>query len=171
MFREDIRTGKKLSTLRIRVKFTTSQHKRSKYLARVTKYNERLQTILDGTLEMDVTEVNLRGKCPSPEIRAIAHNIHDALSRSWVCKCKAHHEELVETKFCLTRDPAFKNSFQYSFDLLFATRAEKDATCIEFDRWQESIIHTAPVLRGYLPHILLSTRSSTHFYPSPPMFI
>jgi hypothetical protein len=145
MFRKDVIAGNTLSTLRNRVKFITSQHKRSKYLGKITKYNERLQRLLEGSSQAEVAEFDLRTMSPSPKIRAMAHTLYDALSRCWTCSCKVpHEEELFEAKLCLNRDPNFKNLFEFSFDILFPTRSKKDASCMELSTWQESIIHTAP---------------------------
>jgi hypothetical protein len=163
MFRKDVIAGNTLSTLRTRVQFTTSQHKRSKYLGKITKYNERLQRLLEGTSQTEVAEFDLRTKfSPSPRLRAMAHTLHDALSRSWTCSCKApHEEELFEAKLCLNRDPSFKNSFEFSFDILFATRPEKDASCMELSSWHESIIHTAP--KGYVLLLLWMFKDHKYF--------
>ncbi|KAF7591132.1 hypothetical protein BBP40_001906 [Aspergillus hancockii] len=145
MFRRHVVAGNTLSTLRSRVQFTASQHKRSKYLSKVTKYNERLQRLLEGTSDVDVAELDLRTKPPSPKIRAMAHTVHDALSRSWICSCESPHEEnLFEAKLCLNNDVSFKDSFEFSFDILFATGGEKDRLCMEHHSWQESIIHSVP---------------------------
>jgi hypothetical protein len=144
MFRKDVIAGNMLSTLRNRVKFITSQHKRSKYLGKITKYNERLQRLLEGTSQAEVAEFDLRTKSPSPKIRAMAYTLHDALSCCLMCSCKAPHEKLFEAKLCLNCDPSFKNLFEFSFDILFPTRPKKDASCMELSAWQESIIHTAP---------------------------
>lgn len=137
--------GNTLSTLRNRVKFITSQQKRSKYLGRITKYNKRLQRLLEGTSQTEGAEFDLRTKSPSPKIRAMAHSLYDALSRCWTCSCKAPHEkEIFEAKLCLNRDPSFKNLFEFSFDILFPSRPKKDTSCTELSAWQESIVHTAP---------------------------
>jgi hypothetical protein len=144
MFQKDVIAGNTLSTLRTRVKFTTSQDKRSKYLSKITKYNERLQRLLEGTSQTEVAEIDLQTKPPSSKVRAMAHALHDALSRSWTCSCKTPHEELFEAKLCLNRDLSFRNSFDFSFDILFATRPEEHASCMEPSSWQDSIIHTAP---------------------------
>lgn len=165
MLRKDVIAGKKLSTLRNRIQFTTSQHKRSKYLKKLTKYNERLRRILEGTSETEVAEIDLRRKSLSPKIRAIAHRIHDALSRSWACKCKTLHEELFEAKFCLTRNPNFKNSFEHSFNILFVTLP--DSPLVELNTWQESIIHTTPTFQGYEPRAFAVLHSLQYFCSLP----
>jgi hypothetical protein len=155
MLRKDMIAGNTLSTLRNRVKFITSQHKRSKYLSRITKYNERLQRLLEGTSQAEVAEFDLRTKLPSPKIRAMAHTLHDALSRCRRCSCKASHEDHFEAKLCLNRDSSFKNSFEFSFNILFPTRSKKDTPCMELSTWQESIIHTAPKEYVLLLFVLL----------------
>jgi hypothetical protein len=136
--------GNTQSTLYNRVKFTTSQQKRSKYLDKVTKYNERLQRLLESTSQVDVVEFDIRTKPPSSKIRVMAHALHDALSRCRTCSCKSSHEELSEAKLCLNRDQNVKNSFEISFDILFPTRPEKNISSMEPSSWQESIIHSAP---------------------------
>lgn len=138
--------GKTLSTLRSRVQFTTSQQKRTKYLERITKYNERLQKLLEVTTHADVTEFDIQAKGPSPNLRTIAHTLHQTLSRCWSCNCKAPHiEELVEAKLCLNRDNDFRNTFECSFDIIFTTQSEKNPS------WHETVVHAAP--KVYAAHI------------------
>jgi hypothetical protein len=136
--------GNTQSTLCDRVKFTTSQHKRTKYLGKVTKYNERLQRLLENTSQVEVAEFDLRTKHPSSKIRLVAHALHDALSRCRTCSCKASHEKLFEAKLCLNRDQSVKSSFEFSFDILFLTRQDRDVSCMELSTWQECIIHSVP---------------------------
>lgn len=142
--------GKTLSTLRGRVQFTTSHHKRAKYLAKVMKYNERLQKLLEGASQADIAEFDHRIKFPSSKIREMAHTLHDALSQSLACSCKIIHEkELFEAKLCLAHDPSLENSFEFSFDMLFSTRPQIEASLEKFDYWQESVIYTEP--KVYVP--------------------
>lgn len=160
MLRQHLIAGSALSTFHSRIRFTTSQHKRSKYLGKVTKYNERLQQLLEDALEGGTVEHDVRSKSPSPEVRAIAHALYDALSRTWACNCVVpHDEELFEARLCFSRESSFKNSFEHSFDILIATRPEKaSSSCVDPGSWQESIIHAAP--RGY---VLLIFALSHHF--------
>ncbi|KAE8395613.1 hypothetical protein BDV23DRAFT_145258 [Aspergillus alliaceus] len=144
MFRKNIMAGNTLSTLCKRVQFTASQHKRSKYLGKITKYNERLQRLLEDASDIEYAELDPKIRSPSPKIRAAARTIHDALSRSWTCSCDApHNDKLFDAKLCLYNDMSSKDSFEFSFEILFATR-ESDGTCMEDHTWQESVIHTAP---------------------------
>jgi len=157
--------GKTLSSLRSRVQFKTSQHKRSKHLDKITKYNERLERLLEDASQAEMPGFELRTKAPSSKTRAMAHVLHDALSHSWPCNCKVPHDELFEAKLCLNRDPNCEKSFEFGFDVLFATRLEKDASCLELSSWQESIIYTGP--KGYvifLRVLLKRTYIVLHFF-------
>ena len=141
--------GNSLSTLRNRVQFTARQKKRSKYLNRIAKYNERLQRLLEHTSQAEVIEFDLRNKSPSPMVRTFANKLHEALSRCWNCGCQApHKEKLFEAKLCLIRDLSFRKSFEISFDMLFATKSEGEVSSMPLSTWQEGIIHTVP--KGYV---------------------
>ncbi|KAF7179372.1 hypothetical protein CNMCM7691_008305 [Aspergillus felis] len=145
MFRENIMAGNTLSTLCKRVQFTASQNKRSKYLCKITKYNERLQRLLEGASDIEYAELDRKIWSLSPNFRATACTIHDALCRTWICSCDApHNDKLFDAKLCLNNDMSSKDSFEFSFDILFATRGESDGICMEHHTWQESVIHTAP---------------------------
>lgn len=140
--RKDIFAGVPASTLRSRVKFCARQSKRVRHLEKIAKYNGRLQRLLEDTSHAEVMEFDLRNKTPSPMVRTYAQTLHKVLSCCWQCDCPAPHKEnLCEAMLCLNRHRSAESSFDISFDLLFSTKPQAEASPRPRCTWQEGVVH------------------------------
>jgi hypothetical protein len=148
--------GKPLEQLRKRVKFSLKDDKRIAILDKVSKYNKKLETLLNfSTTNPNSTfeQRPLTRRAPHFHLRPMMHNLYHTMGKLWPCDCPLQHKARLCLLQCPDDSPEHDPTSKVYFNLLMSIQEDTNTQncswleskiCVSLDGYDHNQVQSLP---------------------------